>query len=126
MRRHTGSAFGQPKKKAEESYVELEVRLRDLFTKWKKLGESTKEGLADLLILEQLLNSLPPELQVWIRERKPKTTKEAGVMADDYKLARSAAEKRQCHKCQQPGRLAKDCPKKGLELAQISASCDPG
>lgn len=47
--------------------------------------------ICDTLVMEQLLGSMPAELQVWIRERKPKSTREAGELTDDYVLARKAA-----------------------------------
>ena len=39
-------------------------------------------------MLEQLLNALPEEVRIWVKERKPKTSAEAGQLADDYAQAR--------------------------------------
>ena len=40
----------------------------------------------------QLLNTLTPNSQVWVQEKKPKTCLEAGQLADDYAQARKQAE----------------------------------
>ena len=33
---------------------------------------------------EQLIEVLPEEVRVWVKERKPRTTQEAGRLAEDY------------------------------------------
>ena len=80
--------FRNTRKEREESYGELAVRLRDLFCKWAQPSKSTVEEVTELMVMEQLIGNMPPELQVWVRERKPKTVKETGEIADDYVLAR--------------------------------------
>ena len=42
--------------------------------------------------MEQLLNSMPVVVQVWVAERKPKTVAEAGRLADGYAEARGSLE----------------------------------
>ena len=64
--------FRNTKKKIDESYVETEVRLKDLAAKWLKPTERTKEGLVNVIIREQLVNAMPKELQLRVRERKPR------------------------------------------------------
>ena len=51
---------------------------------------STVEQIGDVIVMEQFLNSLTPDLHVWIRERKPETTSEAGELADQYEQARKS------------------------------------
>ena len=46
------------------------------------------EAVFEKLLVEQLLNSMPSDLRVWVGERKPTTGKEAGNLADDYIQAR--------------------------------------
>ena len=50
-------------------------------------AKDNAEALAEMVVMEQLLNNMPVELQVWIRQRKPKTVEEAATQADDYVLA---------------------------------------
>ena len=64
------------------------------------------------MVMEQLIESMPREAQLRVRERKPKTTKEAGEMADDYYLGRkemTGEDKRRCYKCDWTGHLASEC-----------------
>jgi len=50
------------------------------------------EELRELIASEQLYNTLPRDIQIWVRERKPRTRGEAGCLADDYLQARKPAE----------------------------------
>ena len=43
-----------------------------------------------MVAVEQFTASLPRDLQVWLKERKPKTVLDAGRLADDYIDARKA------------------------------------
>ncbi|XP_065062272.1 uncharacterized protein LOC135689086 [Rhopilema esculentum] len=108
--------FRATRKRNEESCTELEVKLRDLYCKWVHPSASTKEQISNAIIMEQLLSSLPLELQIWIRERKPTTSEEAAILADDYLLARKATIRGQgtqeirCHGCKKTGHILKNCP----------------
>lgn len=81
-------------------------------------------------MLEQLLETLLPDMRVWVRERKPTTSSQARQWAEDYlqarKTCRPAAktepprriERRvvgdhhqRCHACGEPGHFARDCRK---------------
>ena len=55
-------------------YRELATRLMDLLEKWMK---ENPERMG-VLEAEQLLNTLPTAVQIWVRERKPKMVAEAG------------------------------------------------
>ena len=66
--------------------MKLKVQLRDTSDKWKK-NKHPSEKLADFMVLEQLIESMPQEAQLQVHERKPKMVKEAREMADDYYLA---------------------------------------
>ena len=59
---------------------------------------------------------LPEEARIWVKERKPKTSKEAGTLAEDFRQARkdtweSATGRfnKRCHICKMTGHLARDC-----------------
>ena len=80
--------FRSCRKQGEESYQEHASRLRDLFSKWIQPKEKTVEQVSDLLVMEQLMDTMPKELQIWLREQKPKTLKEASGRADDYAASR--------------------------------------
>lgn len=82
--------FRKTKKSQEESYRELVVRQQDLLGKWMKECTNLAE-LRETIVMEQFLNAVPTEVQVWVKERKPKTAKEAGELADQYDQAQRQA-----------------------------------
>ena len=114
--------FRAAKPRPGESNRELAARLEDLADKWMKTCTSIEE-LRDLVVLEQLLNMLPEDARIFVKEREPRTSMEAGRLADDYIVARKdeAAEKGEeekapdrrqslrCGKCRKLGHLARDC-----------------
>ena len=80
--------------------------------------------MLDVLVKEHFVEVLPEEVRVWVKERKPRTTQEAGRLAEDYRQARkvellvparktsakrSTHVQRGCYACGQLGHLAKDC-----------------
>ena len=113
-------------KKGEETYRELATRTMELTQKWTKECK-TKQDVLEMIATEQLLNTVSEEVRVWVRERKPKTTAEAGQLAEDYVQARKGGtrttpnrganrgqepiDRRRCHTCHVVGHLARDCPK---------------
>ena len=46
------------------------------------------EEIKDRVVMEQLINTLPGQVRVWVKERKPTSSREAGQLADDYIQAR--------------------------------------
>ena len=104
--------------------LEFAVRLSDLMDKWMQ-GCDNMEAVKDKLVMEQLIKTLPSYVRIWVKERKPKTSKEAGECADDYFQARgpgldssngkqsygtSGRVRRLCHGCGRSGHKIKDCP----------------
>ena len=81
--------FREAVKKEEEtvSARELTVRLNDLLQKWTKECK-TVEDIRDMMVQERLLDALPRELKIWVAEGKPKTSKEAAELVDNYLRAR--------------------------------------
>ena len=67
-------------------FRELAICLMDLSKKWTRYC-STVEVIREAVI-DQFINTLPENIRVWINERKPTTTSEAGQLADDYLQAR--------------------------------------
>ena len=52
-----------------ETYVELMVMLRDLANKWMQDCKSM-EAVIEKLVVEQFMDGLPPQLRIWMLERK--------------------------------------------------------
>jgi len=134
--------FRTVERKEDETYQELATRLLDLVRKWMADHKSVAEVL-EVLAIEQFLATLPENVRVWVRERKPKTCAEAGTLADDFQRARqptlvrnksggsppsgAKAEKKgtakspaalrpelKCYSCGQKGHIAARCPSKAL------------
>ena len=80
--------FRTARLKEGEAYTELATRLEDLAKKWTADCD-TVHAVIEKVVVEQLLNTMPRDLRIWMCERKPTTGKEVGVLADDYVLARS-------------------------------------
>ena len=125
-------------RKVGESHRELAIRLQDAAQKWTK-DCHTIEELREAIVVEQLLNKLPEDIRVWVKERKPKTSAEAGGLADDYLQARKESavqqksgaskpnereERRQgtprrwCRYCESGAHWTSDCPKKTKNESQ--------
>ena len=70
-----------------ESALDFCTRLHDLAEQW--LREATdRADVVDALILEQLLSSLPPDVQVHVRQGRPSTASAAAELADAFLRAR--------------------------------------
>lgn len=51
--------------------------MKDLYEKWTRPKGENIEQINDMIIIEQYLRILSPDLQVWIKERDSKTASEA-------------------------------------------------
>ncbi|XP_070790290.1 uncharacterized protein [Pituophis catenifer annectens] len=63
-------------------------QLQRLCRQWLKPERRTKEQILELLILEQFLASLPPELQSWIRAGGSDTCSQAVALIENFLLNR--------------------------------------
>ena len=100
------------------------IKTLDVLCKWTRHCEDMGEVL-ELLAEEQVLNSLPSGVRIWVSERKPKSVTEARQLADDYVQARRSKEgsrtkepsslrttghsERQCFMCGKSGHASHDC-----------------
>jgi len=66
----------------DQFIVRLSTYLIRLLELWKT--KKTFEGLKDLIVKEQFINSCPKELAVHLRERAPETLEEMAKIADQY------------------------------------------
>ena len=97
--------------KTNESPMEMLTRIIDLTGKWLKSSD-TREKVLDTIIQEQFIDVLPKEARVWVKERKPTSSADAGKLAEDFRQARKETWDRvgkRCHLCKKIGHLAKDC-----------------
>ena len=110
--------FRSTRRKMGELYKMLLSRQLDQLNRWTQFsGNELKENI----LLEQFLQSLPTDLAIKLRERKPATAKEAAGGADDYDQAHRG--ELQCFECRKWGHIAEFCPKK--QASGVKADVKP-
>uniref|UniRef100_A0AAR2KPR9 SCAN box domain-containing protein n=1 Tax=Pygocentrus nattereri TaxID=42514 RepID=A0AAR2KPR9_PYGNA len=67
----------------DETPQELYVRLKELFAKWTKPEEHTVQQMSEILILEQFMRMVSPDMAVWIKEHDPGTAEEAARLTEE-------------------------------------------
>ena len=74
------------KPEVDESPEQFIVRLDRYLLRWLELSdtEQTFDGLKDLIVKEQLIDSCPKDLAIHLRERAPETLAKIAKIADQY------------------------------------------
>ena len=73
-----------------ETFQQFTTRMKSYFTLWIDMAsiEKSYEGLQDLILREQLTFICNRDLELFLREREPKSLEQASKLADQYKEAR--------------------------------------
>ena len=82
--------FREPAVRPGETPKELCNRLKDFYRKWITPDRKTVE-IRELLILEQYLCSLAPDVRVWVTKRNPTTGRQAAELAEEFLAVRPGA-----------------------------------
>ncbi|XP_048345028.1 zinc finger protein 436-like isoform X2 [Sphaerodactylus townsendi] len=65
---------------------EVFIQLQELCYHWLKPEKHTKEQILELLVLEQFLIILPPDMQSWVKKCAPESCAQAVALAEDFLL----------------------------------------
>ena len=78
--------FRLSKPESDDSPDQFIIRLTKYLMRWIELSKTTEsfEGLRDLIVKEQFINSCPKELAVHLRERAPENLDQIAKIADQY------------------------------------------
>ncbi|KAM4622271.1 uncharacterized protein O3C94_020089 [Discoglossus pictus] len=83
--------FRESRKTEKDTHMEWAHRLTRVGKGWVQAAQATTvEDMLQLLLLEQFFQGLTPDLQNWLRDRKPRILTEAARWADEYQDARRA------------------------------------
>ncbi|XP_039674220.1 zinc finger protein 213-like [Perca fluviatilis] len=107
---------------AGETAKELQARLKDLMGKWLVPELLTNEEVCDRIVLEQFLDMLHPELQVWVRERTPASSAQAADLVETFMAARQSRRGPQQQDWRRPYQAAQREPDKTFSGKSVGGS----
>ena len=78
--------FRASKPEVDESPNQFIVRLDKYLLRWLELSDTARifDGLKDLIVKEQFIDSCPKDLTIHLRERAPETQAKIAKIADQY------------------------------------------
>ena len=90
------SKFRNAKRNPGDTYKEHVTKLDRYLRKWIELDhcEDSIEGLIDLMLREQVIETLSPELAIHVKDRAPEDAKAMGEIATQYELNRNKSRQR--------------------------------
>ena len=72
-----------------QSFPWYNIHIWELAEKWLK-DSGSKQAVLDAVVKEQFMEVLLDDVRVWVKEWKPRTSEEAGKLAEDYRQALKA------------------------------------
>ncbi|XP_042306318.1 zinc finger and SCAN domain-containing protein 2-like isoform X2 [Sceloporus undulatus] len=80
-------------------------QLQELCHQWLKAERNSKEQILELLILEQFLTVLPPEIQSWVKKHNLESSAQAVSLAEDFVLKWTLVKEEQIAESQGEGSM---------------------
>ena len=81
------SRFRDKRKAPGQRFAEFaQEQRRSLMKWWRGLGVETLEQAEEVVLLEQFMQGIAPEIKLYLRERRVETVEEAARLAEDYAL----------------------------------------
>ncbi|XP_063148729.1 SCAN domain-containing protein 3-like [Candoia aspera] len=78
-------------------------QLQRLCRRWLKVERHSKEQILEMLILEQFLAILPPEMQSWVKRHNAESSAQVISLAEDFLLGQWVPEKTEQQVGEEPG-----------------------